>query len=305
MPIPDTSPEDVLRRRFVIHGTLRAGGGPVEVYKTAPLDDPEAVRALILIAPESDEDLAALPGVIRRVASAASPHLPRVMEHGWLTEAEFLPADAHPTPPEEARFYFVREWVDGPILRNVLDNEGPEACDAATTLERILAVADGVAALHRVGVLHLDLTPANVVVPRGGRPVKVVGLSSCWAVGPAFPGLGHRGSPGYTAPETFAGPAGPEEVSFSADVFSLGAVLFEMLAGRTPFGTGIDYLRYWSELTRRAPPFRLPMHFEGSWGDGLLAAHLRWSLEGVPRRRPATVSEFAAPLRLLLRTLRQ
>ncbi len=67
---------------------------------------------------------------------------------------------------------------------------------------------------------------------------------------------------------------------------------------------GIDYLRYWSELTRRAKPFRLPMQCDGNWGDGMLAAHLRWSLEGMARRRPQSVTEFLAPIGLLLRTLK-
>lgn len=286
--------------------TYRAGGGPVEVYKAARLDDPDELRALAVVAPDEPSGLRALPEIFRALSLANSPHLPKITDFGWLAGAEFLPVSRHPTPPEGARFYFARQWVEGSILRNVLDNEPADATDLTTTLERIWQVAKGIEALHAVGVVHLDLSPANVLVPAAGGPLVVVGLASCWRLEDPFPGLGHRGSPGYTAPETFAGGAGPDAdaMSRATDIFSLGVLLFEMIAGKTPFGTGIDFLRYWSELTRRAKPFRLPMHCDGNWGDGMLSAHLRWSLEGMARRRPQTVAEFLAPIGLLLRTLK-
>ena len=299
-----TTSTAILRRRFTILETYRAGGGAVEVYKAARLDDPDAIRALTVITPDDAKALEALPRVLGALAQIDHPHVPKVTDYGWLAGAHFLPVAQAATPPEGARFYFAREWIDGSILRNVLDNEEPEARDLLTILDRIQAIADGLSAMHAAGVVHLDLSPANVLLPAGRQPLKLVGLGSGWLLDDPFPGLGHRGSPGYTAPETFAGGESGTALSTAADVFSLGAILFEMVAGRAPFGVGIDYLRYWSELTRRAKPFRLPMLCEGNWGDGMLAAHLRWALEGIPSRRPGTVADFQAPIRLLLRSLR-
>lgn len=302
--ITQTSSTAVLRRRFAILETYRAGGGPVEVYKAARLDDPDELRALTVVAPDEAGGLEALPRVFAALSTIQSPHLPKVTDYGWLAGAEFLPVDKHPTPPAGARFYFARQWADGTILGNLLDNDPADGRSLVTTLERIWQVASGVAALHAVGVVHLDLSPATVLLPAGGGPLMLVGLGSCWRLQDPFPGLGHRGTPGYTAPETFAGGAEGYELSMAADIFSLGVLLFEMVSGRTPFGVGIDYLRYWSELTRRAKPFRLPMQCDGNWGDGMLNAHLRWSLEGMARRRPQTVAEFLAPIGLLLRALK-
>lgn len=284
--------------------TYRAGGGPVEVYKAARLDDPEELRALCVVAPEQATGLDALPRIFKALAKIESPYLPQITDYGWLAGAEFLPVSRHPTPPAGARFYFARQWVDGTALRNVLDNESDDSTDLTVSLERICQIAGGIAALHAGGVVHLDLSPMNVLLPVGGQPPVLIGLGSCWLLADTFLGLGHRGVPGYTAPETFAAGKDGDQLAPSADIFSLGALLFEMIAGRTPFGTGIDYLRYWSELTRRAKPFRLPMHCDGNWGDGLLNAHLRWCVEGMPQRRPQTVAEFLAPIGLLLRTLK-
>ena len=172
-----------------------------------------------------------------------------------------------------------------------------------SVLDIVETVALAVRELHAHGLLHLDLTPATVIQPSSGGALRLLNLYSCWPIGEPLVGLGNRGTPGYTAPELYVDGAEGYDVGPATDIFSLGVLLFEMVSGRTPFGTGLEYLAYWSELTRRSAPFRLPMQFEGSWNDGLLAAHLAWCLEGMPGRRPQTVDGFLAPVRLLKRSM--
>jgi serine/threonine protein kinase len=256
-----------------------------------------------VLTPEDPATLASLPKVFERLQRITHPNAVRLREHGWLAGAEFVPISDAPGPPDDARFYYSRDWIEGTILRNHIDNRAVEASDFGEVLGIIEAVGLGVGALHRHGVLHLGLTPTNVILPRDGSPPRVIGLDNCCLLSEEFRGLGSRGSPGYTAPELFAEGADGYEMSPASDVYSLAVLLHEMVAGQPPFGTGLAYLGYWSELTRRAEPFRLPMQFEGGWADGLLAALLRWSLEGMPRRRPQSVAEFLGSIRLLRRAL--
>lgn len=294
------SSTSVLKQRFSILGTYR-GGGPVEVYKAAAIEHAHGVCALSVISGTDGESLATLPRVFDVLGRIDHPHLPRVLEHGWLDGARFVPSSERADPPPDGRFYYAREWVAGPILRNLMDNDDPSVQGLPAVLETVSAVASAVRELHAQGLLHLDLTPASVIRPANGGPLRLLNLYSCWPIGEPLPGVGNRGTPGYTAPELYVEGSTGYEIGAATDVFSLGALLFELISGRTPFGTGLEYLAYWSELTRRSAPFRLPMQFEGSWGDGLLAAHLAWCLEGMPGRRPQSIDAFSAPLRLLER----
>jgi len=292
----------VLRRRYTILDTYR-GGGPVEVYKAARIEQANSVCALTVISLEDREGLAVLPGVFDRLGRADHEHLPRVYEHGWLTGARFVPAHGSTVPAGDARFYYAREWIEGSALRNLMDNRDASVGPLGAALDVVEAVGEAVRELHADGLLHLDLAPASVLLPASGGPLRLIGLDSCWPQGEPLPGMGNRGAPGYTAPELYTEGSEGYQVAPATDVFSLAVLLYELVAGRPPFGTGLEYLAYWRELTRRAEPFRLPMQFEGSWGDGLLAAHLRWCLQGMPGRRPQTMDEFLGPIRLLKQAL--
>ena len=252
---------------------------------------------------EDRAGLVGLPKVFDALSRLSHPNVVKVEDYGWLSGARFIPVSEAPEPPPDVRFYYAREWVEGTILRNRLDNEDTSLASLRTTLDIVEGIAVAARALHEQGILHLDLNPANVILPRVGGPLRLIGLGSCWPLLDDFPGIGDRGTPGYTAPELYAEGSVGYKVSYAADIFSLAVILFEMVSGRKPFGMGLEYLGYWSELTRRSQPFRLPMQFEGGWGDGLLAAHLHWCLEGMPRRRPQTLDEFVAPIRLLRRAL--
>lgn len=99
----------------------------------------------------------------------------------------------------------------------------------------MVKVARAVHYAHEQGVLHRDLKPGNILLDNHGEPlVSDFGLARCEAVSSYLTrSLASFGTPGYIAPEQADGPAA--NLTPAADVYSLGAILFELLAGRLPF----------------------------------------------------------------------
>ena len=125
--------------------------------------------------------------------------------------------------------YIVMELVAGRSLRQVLDEVGALPIDDAVGIAA--AVCEALAAAHAAGLVHRDIKPANIVL--SGRDVKVLDFGIAWADGAAGRTKTQAvlGTAAYLPPERAAGgPAGPQ-----ADLYSLGCVLFEMLAGSPPF----------------------------------------------------------------------
>ncbi|MBX7106437.1 MAG: serine/threonine protein kinase, partial [Gemmataceae bacterium] len=132
--------------------------------------------------------------------------------------------------------YLVLEYVDGPSLAEHLRKHGPLApADAA---ELIAAVADGLQAAHEAGLIHRDLKPANILL---GDPSaesrklwpRVVDFGLVRGAGATHTASGMlAGTPAYMSPEQIRDPA---EIDALADVYSLGATLYECLTGDVPF----------------------------------------------------------------------
>jgi len=139
--------------------------------------------------------------------------------------------------------YIVTELLDGQTLREKLNN-GPLSSKRA--IEYGLQIVQGLAAAHEKGIIHRDLKPANLFVNKDGR-IKILdfGLAKqnplAQASGddatlalpdaqPTMPGLA-MGTAGYMSPEQVRGAA----VDHRTDIFSFGAVLYEMLCGRRAF----------------------------------------------------------------------
>ena len=130
---------------------------------------------------------------------------------------------------EGGALYIAMAYYEGRTLREVID-EGPLAVDRAVDLAR--QIADGLRAAHAAGVVHRDVKPSNVIVTPDGV-VKVIdfGVATVSGAEPITSTGTVTGSAHYMAPEQARG----ERADARADVWALGVVLYEMLAGRRPF----------------------------------------------------------------------
>ncbi|MGC1378488.1 MAG: serine/threonine-protein kinase [Anaerolineales bacterium] len=132
--------------------------------------------------------------------------------------------------------YLATEFVEGQSLRTLIESSAPFPPDQAVALIR--KIADGMVYCHKNNVIHRDLKPENILITVDGQPVIV-------DFGLALTKDAHRvtysnlsatmGTPDYMAPEQIEGQRGDQRT----DVYALGTILYEMLAGKTPF-TGDD-----------------------------------------------------------------
>lgn len=150
---------------------------------------------------------------LRRVAS------PRV--------APLIDADVDGPEP-----WLAMAYLAGPTLHARVSGEGPlSAPDAALVADEL---AEGLVALHQVGVVHRDLTPANVILTEAGAVIVDLGIARLGGGAPLTRTGTTLGTPAWMAPEQLTGAA----VGPAADVFAWGGVVTFAATGRTPFGDG-------------------------------------------------------------------
>jgi eukaryotic-like serine/threonine-protein kinase len=146
--------------------------------------------------------------------------------------------------------FFAMEYIDG---QSLAERIGREPIDVPTAVRWLAAVARAVAHLHRQGIIHRDLKPSNILLDSEDRPyVTDFGLAKVFAVGSDMTATGViAGTPSYMAPEQASGRRA--EIGPTTDVYSLGAILYELLTGTPPFhaDTPLDTLM---ELLSTDPP---------------------------------------------------
>jgi serine/threonine protein kinase len=133
----------------------------------------------------------------------------------------------------EGQHYFTMEYIEGISLDQRLAH-GPLACKQAARYVRILARA--VQYAHKQGILHRDLKPSNILIDGEDQPhITDFGLAK--RLGHGEPGKTRTGAilgtPSYMSPEQAQGKTA--EIGPAADIYSLGAILYELLTGRPPF----------------------------------------------------------------------
>jgi eukaryotic-like serine/threonine-protein kinase len=194
-----------------------AAGGMGEVWRAVDtvLDRPVAVKLLRTEYSGHAETLARFRAEARHAGALTHPGIARIYDYG---EA------GHGHPP-----YLVMELVDGPALTALLAS-GP--LDAARTMDVICQTAAGLDAAHSAGLVHRDIKPGNLLVGPGGQ-VKITDFGIAHAAGSApITRTGTLiGTPAYLAPERVTGGSG----SPASDLYSLGIVAWECLAGAQPF----------------------------------------------------------------------
>jgi tetratricopeptide (TPR) repeat protein/tRNA A-37 threonylcarbamoyl transferase component Bud32 len=215
----------------------------------------------------------------------------------FLAEAESVARLHHPHIVQifafgdcDGRPYFEMEYVAGGTLSERLDGTPRPARESARLVETLARAIDEA---HRLGIVHRDLKPANILLTADGIPkIADFGLAK-WLDGQT--GLTRTqlivGSPSYMAPEQ-AGP-GTVPVGPAADVYSLGAILYELLTGRPPFqaATVLETL----EQVRSDRPVA-PTRLRPRLPRDLVTICLK-CLEKDPARRYASAAELADDLR--------
>ena len=128
--------------------------------------------------------------------------------------------------------YFAMEYIAGPSLAALL-TAGPIDPERAAHL--LIEVSRAMGRLHALGIVHRDLKPSNILLDEAGRPsISDFGLAKMLSAdGPSTRTGAIIGTPSYMAPEQAAGRG--EAVGPLSDVYSLGAILYELLSGRPPF----------------------------------------------------------------------
>ncbi|MDD7969077.1 serine/threonine-protein kinase [Actinomycetospora lemnae] len=144
----------------------------------------------------------------------------------------------------------VMEYIAAPSLADVLDREGPLPADRVAGIGA--QIAEGLAAMHRAGVVHRDIKPANTMIgPDDAVTVTDFGIAVIGS-DPGADGPGVAGTPHYMAPELALG----EAPTAKADVYSLGATLVAALTGAPPRAGAVDPLAGVAETTGLGPVLR-------------------------------------------------
>jgi eukaryotic-like serine/threonine-protein kinase len=187
---------------------------------------------------------------------------------------------------ERSRRYMVIEWVDGRLLRSIMNEQRKLPIDRAVKLT--LAICDALDTMHKHGVVHRDLKPENIMVDDEDG-IKIIDFGIAMkedarrithaSVTPAL------GTPDYISPEQVKGQRGDQR----SDIYALGAMLYEMLTGQPPF-TGPNPLAVMNErvLNDAKPARELNAEISPELEEILFRA-----LEREPRHRYSTAAEMA------------
>src|SRR5919206_5040131 len=219
--------DTVLDERYQLERKLGQGGmGMVFKARHVFIKTQHAIKVILPDLVGNDPSLTAR---FRQEAMAAAairhPNTVSVTDYGILNGT---------TP------YLVMEFVEGRSLHEILSEQ--RRLPPETAVEIMLAVCAGVAAAHRQGIVHRDLKPLNIMLRPGEPPgecLKVLdfGLAKIKSgdlLGSfvAAQTQGMMGSPFYMAPEQWHD---DDEIDVRADIYSLGVILYQMLAGDVPF----------------------------------------------------------------------
>jgi serine/threonine protein kinase len=196
-----------------------ARGGMGVIYRAREPHSDRIVALKCILAYQGDSDQA-LARFRREAETAARLDHPNIVPIYCVGET----ADGSP--------FFTMKYAPNGSLAQASGSLRPEPRQCVLLLAK---VAQAVQYAHERGVLHRDLKPGNILLDVRGEPlVSDFGLARCEEIGGHLTrSLTSFGTPGYIAPEQADGPAA--QLTPAADIYSLGAILFELLAGRLPF----------------------------------------------------------------------
>jgi len=205
----------VIADRFEIE-RLVGSGGMGEVFRAKDRLTGGAVAVKVLHASQRDTERFRREGQI--LAEISHPRIVKYVAHGV---------------GDGSRPFIAMEWLEGEDLGERLTRSGLGLRD---TLRLARRVAEGLAVLHERGIVHRDIKPSNIFLPQSSlEHVKLLDLGVARLLHASRPSTRSGvmvGTPGYMAPEQARG---TREIDARADIFSLGCVMYECLAGRPVF----------------------------------------------------------------------
>jgi serine/threonine-protein kinase len=272
----------LIAEKYVVERTLGSGGlGVVVVARHRELGQRVAIKYL-------REDGRAISTVVERfrceahiAAQIRSEHVVRVQDVGEVGGAPFI----------------VMEYLEGRDLGHVI-NEGGMTTEQA--VDYVLQACEGLAEIHSIGIVHRDLKPENLFVVQEGASSPIVKIID-FGISKVTPMEGNAGWAHVTREDERCGTPlymSPEQLGFGAgvdcrtDIWALGVVLFELLAGGFPFH-GEDSQHLFANILTTAPS--LPSATVPGIPAGLEAVILR-CLEKNASRRFQNVAELAEKL---------
>ena len=227
--------------RFRIEREIGTGGmGTVYLATHLGLERPVAVK-IIKREFAGDADVAdRFLREARTMAKLRHPHAAMIFDAGNLPDG---------------RHFIVMEFVDGETLSQALGREG--RFSATRAVEIAMQICDVLEEAHRLGIVHRDLKPSNILLGKRGICVLDFGVAKVLASSAestatfASTGSGQLiGTPRYMSPEQCLG----QRVGARSDLYSLGVLLYEMLAGRPPFVDPLQSALLIKQATAPAPP---------------------------------------------------
>ncbi len=220
----------------------------------------------------------------RAASKLRHPHIVDVLDMGW------------DEPTGEP--FLVQEFLGGASLDVVLKGTPAGRLASAQAIATLLPVMGALAACHRAGIIHRDIKPANIflVATEDGRALpKLIDFGISKSLDPDASSPAHTvvgtpiGSPAYMSPEQARGDAW---IDARADVWSMGATLFELITGRRPF-TGPNIHIVLAKVMEEAPP---RVHDVASDVPADVAAAVDRAMQRDPSQRFASMADFAIAL---------
>jgi len=250
-------------------------GGMGQVFEGSGKGESVAIKLMRRELATRDEHRRRFRREVAAAAAAESAHVVAIVDSG---EWEGIP-------------YLVQPLIRGGSLKDRLDREG--SLELSEAVRVCAEVGSGLSELHRSGLIHRDVKPANVLISDANvfmvsdfGLVKDPGASVLTTHGRTL------GSPHYMAPEQIRG----EEVVPATDVYSLACVSFECLTGRSPFADTSGLQTLWSHLRAEAP--------DACGIDETIPEGVGWALTKAmakePGDRPATPHLLTQMLRTAL-----